>query len=201
MKTLNGFKEFKFKEKGSVFIAQAYPVESVDEVAEILKKIKKKYYDATHHCFAYKLFSGEIKYSDDGEPNGSAGIRILNAIEHFGLENVLVIVIRYFGGTKLGVGPLGKAYYQAAAGSLKEADITEKELYIKIKIQYDYEMTNKIHHLISKYHAKNIVNGFAGKPFIEFFVTAGSVDALVREAIEITGGKIKTEVNNSPVLI
>lgn len=119
--TVDNFAEVTYKEKSSVFIGQVCHCEIENEAANILKSIKKKYYDATHHCYAYKLITEQFKYSDDGEPNGTAGIRILNAIEHFNLINVIVVITRYYGGTKLGVGPLGKAYYTSAHDVLEEA--------------------------------------------------------------------------------
>ncbi|MGB5894590.1 MAG: YigZ family protein, partial [Ignavibacteriaceae bacterium] len=95
--TVDNFAEVTYKEKSSVFIGQVYHCEMENEAANILEPIKKKYYNASHHCFAYKLISEQFKYSDDGEPNGTAGIRILNAIEHFNLINVMVVIFRYYG--------------------------------------------------------------------------------------------------------
>src|ERR1035437_8880518 len=119
IRSIEGFTEAGIKEKGSAFTGQAYFMSDSDECVKKLNKIIKQFYDATHHCYCYKLNSGEAKYSDNGEPSGTAGIRILNAIEHFDLTDILVVVIRYFGGTKLGVGPLGKAYYESALNVLK----------------------------------------------------------------------------------
>ncbi|MDZ7765436.1 MAG: YigZ family protein [Melioribacteraceae bacterium] len=97
-----------------MFIGYAAPCKNDEEAEQILEGKKKQYYDATHNCYAYKILPESIKYLDDGEPSGTAGIRILNAIQHFDLTNLIVISTRYFGGTKLGVGPLGKAYYNSA---------------------------------------------------------------------------------------
>ena len=201
IKTISDFSEFKLKEKGSVFIAQVYPVNFNEEAEQTLSKIKKKYFDATHHCFAYRLSDNIERYSDDGEPSGTAGVRILNAIEHFDLVDIIVVVIRYFGGTKLGVGPLGKAYYQSALEVLKQSEIIEKSLFKKIKIVYDYEQTSKIHHFISKYDAKNIVNGFIDKPFIECLVEIDKIDNMIAELIEATGNKIEAVKSDKNYLI
>ncbi len=201
IKTISAFSEFKLKEKGSVFIAQVYPVSFNKEAEQTLSEIKKKYFDATHHCFAYRLSDNIERYSDDGEPSGTAGVRILNAIEHFDLVDIIVVVIRYFGGTKLGVGPLGKAYYQAAFEVLTLSDIIEKGLYKKIKIVYDYELTSKIHHFISKYDAKNIVNGFNDKPFIKCLVEIDKIDNMIAELIEATGNKIEVVKSDKNYLI
>ena len=108
IRTIEGITEASIKEKGSVFTGKAYFMSNSQDCIAKLNEIKKEFYDATHHCYCYKLNTGEIKYSDNGEPSGTAGIRILNAIEHFILTDMLVVVIRYFGGTKLGVGPLVK---------------------------------------------------------------------------------------------
>ena len=94
IKSITKFTETKFKEKGSQFIGQAYPVQKEEEAQELLESIRKKYYDATHHCYCYNIFESVNKYSDDGEPSGTAGIRILNAINHFELTNILVVSIR-----------------------------------------------------------------------------------------------------------
>ncbi|MBI5727800.1 MAG: YigZ family protein, partial [Ignavibacteriales bacterium] len=109
--TISEKAEFRLKEKGSLFTGIAFPVRNVQECDEILAQHRKDFYDATHVCYAYRIINGPVKYSDDGEPAGTAGVRLLNAIEHFNYYNILVLSIRYFGGTKLGVGPLGKAYY------------------------------------------------------------------------------------------
>jgi putative IMPACT (imprinted ancient) family translation regulator len=123
IRTIDEFREVTATIKKSNFIAQVYSINSEEDFKSHLTKAKKKYYDASHHCYAYKLVNGNVRYSDAGEPNGTAGVRILNAIEHFNLVNQLVIVSRIFGGIKLGVGPLGKAYYESAIQVLSESKI------------------------------------------------------------------------------
>jgi len=182
--------EFKFKEKGSLFLGQAFPITSVKEAENILSSIKKKYYDATHNCYAYKLLINETKYSDDGEPNGTAGLRILNAINHFKLINVLVIVTRYFGGTKLGVGPLGKAYYNSASGVLKESELIKKENYSRIQIQFNYDLISHVHHFLNQFKAISIQNIFEEIPQIECLVKPEFVGALTSELKTVSKGEI-----------
>lgn len=200
VKTIQNTAEHKYKEKGSVFISKCYPVASPLEIENLLGGIRKKYYDATHHCYAYKLLDGTVKYSDDGEPSGTAGIRILNAIEHFELTNILVVVIRYFGGTKLGVGPLGKAYYTSAFEVLANVKKIEKKLYKKIRINYDYEQTNKIHYLLSKYSATGISNGFNERPFITCLIEKNKAENFSKELFENTAGKIKIDIEEEELL-
>lgn len=156
IRTIKAVAESKFKEKGSLFIGKAFPVCTAEEAEAFLETLRKQYYDATHCCYAYLLadLSGTFKYSDDGEPNGTAGIRIFNAIQHFGMENVLVASVRYFGGTKLGVGPLGKAYYNSAEMTLTAAEIIIKKRYKQASIIFDFQLSSTVHHLISKFNVK-----------------------------------------------
>ncbi len=151
IKTISSESEFKLKEKGSTFISISKPIETDEEAVLFLTSLKKKYYDATHHCYSYQLVDGSFKYSDDGEPGGTAGKRIFNAQTHFGLTDLITVVIRYYGGIKLGVGPLGKAYYDSAIQNLESSKTEKKILHAQIEIEYEFEFSNLIHHLISKY--------------------------------------------------
>ena len=158
IRTIDEFQEVTTTVNKSNFIAQVYPITSEDVFKEHLTKAKKKYYDASHHCYAYKLVNGNFRYSDAGEPNGSAGIRILNAIEHFKLVNQLVIVSRFFGGIKLGVGPLGKAYYQSAHQVLNDSKIITKSLFQKVEILSDIDHASLIHRILANH--KSIIIRF-----------------------------------------
>ncbi len=199
--TLCSINEFKFKEKGSLFIGYSFPVESNDESGSKLNEITKKHYDATHNCYAYKLFDGSFKYSDDGEPTGTAGIRIFNAIKHFNLVNAIVIVTRYYGGTKLGVGALGAAYYNAAHGSIENAVKREKEIYRAIEISFDFDMTSNVHHFISMAGVKNIVQSFDNRPVISCFIKQENTSALESSLVEVSKGKIKMKIGQLDYLI
>jgi uncharacterized YigZ family protein len=151
IRTIEDFKETITTINKSRFIAKVYSVKSENDVKDYLTKAKKKYYDASHHCYGYKLADGKFHYSDAGEPNGTAGIRILNAIEHFELVDQLVIVSRIFGGIKLGVGPLGKAYYESAFQVLKESKIELKSLYQKVLISSEFNQVSLIHRILTQY--------------------------------------------------
>lgn len=194
MQTIMGLTEFRFKEKGSLFIGQAFPIESEEEFSEKLNRIKKEFYDATHHCYAYKLLDEKFKYSDDGEPNGTAGIRIFNAIQHFDLVNVGVVSIRYYGGTKLGVGPLGKAYYYSAFETLKSSKIYEKENFSHLRIFYEFDQTNLVHHLISNFNARIENNSFENNsPVITCFVKNANEEKFIDEFSNSSNGKIEVK--------
>jgi uncharacterized YigZ family protein len=153
IRTIDDFREVTTTINKSSFIAQVYPLNSEDVFKEHLLNAKKKHYNASHHCYGYKLINGNFRYSDAGEPNGSAGIRILNAIEHFRLVNQLVIVSRIFGGVKLGVGPLGKAYYESAYQVLNDSKISTKSLFQKVEILSDIEHSSLIHRILANYQS------------------------------------------------
>lgn len=142
-----------YKEKGSKFLAFAYPVHNEAEVKACQEELRKKYYDARHHCYAFMLGAKQQSYraSDDGEPKHSAGDPILGQIRAFDLTNILVVVVRYFGGTKLGVGGLINAYKTATAEALQVAEIEEKLMTNELKIQFEYDQMNLVMKMIKDY--------------------------------------------------
>lgn len=146
------------KEKGSKFIGFAYPVLSEMEVKNVLAKIQELHPKATHHCYAYRLgLNGEnYRINDDGEPSGSAGLPIYNQLLAHDITNVLVISVRYFGGTKLGVGGLVKTYKESAKATLDEAKIVIKELESTIEIKFNFAQQNTIFSLLNKFDGKII---------------------------------------------
>ena len=199
IRTIEGFTEAGIKEKGSVFTGQAYFMSNSDDCLKKLNEIKKEFYDATHHCYCYKLNTGEIKYSDNGEPSGAAGIRILNAIEHFDLTDILVVVIRYSGGTKLGVGPLGKAYYESALTVLKSSQIIVKNPYQKVSIMTNFDKMGHVFRLISVFNSKKIISDYKENIVeITCFLIANDVSAFQEQIREYSQGdkeiKITSEI-------
>jgi uncharacterized YigZ family protein len=136
----------EFKDRGSKFIAYTYPVQSVDEFKKCLEAIKKEHPKATHHCFAYRigLDNNTYRVSDDGEPSGTAGKPILGQIDSKKLTNVLVVVVRYFGGTLLGVPGLINAYKSAAALTLQVTPIVQKPIEVGYTLQFDYTQMNEV---------------------------------------------------------
>ena len=135
-----------FKDNGSRFLALAYPVESPEQVKEIVAGLKKKYHDARHHCFAYRLgYQGDVwRASDDGEPSGSAGRPILGQIDSLGLSDVLVVVVRWFGGIKLGIPGLIRAYRSSSADALSQATLIEKTAARRFRLRFDYLSMNDV---------------------------------------------------------
>jgi len=145
-KTIEAPSEGIFKDKGSKFLAFAYPVSSEEEIKEHMEHLRKAYHDARHHCFAWRLGADMERFraNDDGEPSGSAGKPILGQIQSHDLTNILVVVVRYFGGTLLGVGGLIRAYRSAASGALDQARIIELKVYEKLKLEFEYERMNSV---------------------------------------------------------
>jgi uncharacterized YigZ family protein len=142
----------EFKDRGSKFIAYAFPVADVKEFKERLAEIKKEHPKATHHCFAYRIGPDGNNYrvNDDGEPSGSAGRPILGQIDSQQLTNTLIIVVRYFGGTLLGVPGLIHAYKSAASMSLQLTPIVQKMVLINYRLQFDYTQMNEVMKVIKQ---------------------------------------------------
>ena len=147
------------EEKRSKFIANAYYVENVNEAEKIIKMVKKQYYDANHNCYAYIVKADQVvkRFSDDGEPNGTAGSPILNVLEKNKLYNVLIIVTRYFGGILLGTGGLIRAYTEAALKVVEKSNIVEQEIGYEVKVTINYQDIDKFRYFCNKNNIK-IVN-------------------------------------------
>lgn len=145
-----------YKEKGSKFLSFLYPVTSVEEVKEYLTQLKKKYYDATHHCYAYIIgYDKEtFRMNDDGEPSSTAGKPIYGQLQSNDLTNVLLVVVRYFGGTKLGVSGLIKAYKESSAECIALAEIVEKQVKHKYNIYFAYEDMNVVMNILKQNNAE-----------------------------------------------
>lgn len=142
--------ETLYKEKNSKFFGYAYPVNNEDEVKIILENLRKQHHAARHWCYAFQLGTSKISYraNDDGEPNNSAGIPIYGQIQSFGVTNVLVVVVRYFGGVKLGVGGLISAYRTGAQMALEASDIVERTIDVLYKVNFGYQDINKVMRVI-----------------------------------------------------
>jgi len=146
--------EAEIKVKGSRFIAAALPTASKEEAESIYKQFKKRYFKATHNCFAFRIDAATYRFSDDGEPSGTAGKPILQAIYSFDLFETLCIVTRYWGGTKLGTGGLIRAYGQAAQEALKKAGIKIKVRTHSCRLIFNYENENAVRRLLNQCKGK-----------------------------------------------
>lgn len=145
-KSIAAMSEGLFKDNGSRFIALAYPVETETEIKPIVDSLKKEYHDARHHCFAYRLGldGARFRASDDGEPSGSAGRQILGQIDSMGLSDILVVVVRYFGGIKLGIPGLIRAYKTSTLDALSSATVVEKIAGADYRVRFGYMAMNDV---------------------------------------------------------
>lgn len=144
--------EVLYKEKNSKFFGYCFPIQTEEEVKVILDQIKKQHFSARHWCYAFQLGTEQIYYraNDDGEPGGSAGLPIYGQIQSFEVTNILVVVVRYFGGVKLGVGGLVSAYKETAKMALEHAQIIEKTIDVHYLIKFDYKNMNKVMRIIKE---------------------------------------------------
>ena len=145
-KTISKSTEGLFKDKGSKFISYAYPVESEDEIRNIVLTIKREHHSARHHCYAWRLGHEKLLFraNDDGEPSSTAGKPILGQIQSYDLTNILIVVVRYFGGTLLGVSGLINAYRNSAQDAIIQAEIIEKLVEKQLLIEFDYGVMNEV---------------------------------------------------------
>jgi uncharacterized YigZ family protein len=190
--TLKMESEGLYKEKGSKFLAFAYPVQNEEEVKEKLELLRKKHHDARHHCYAYILGKNQELYraNDDGEPNHSAGDPILGQIRSNQLTHVLIVVVRYFGGTKLGVGGLITAYKTAAAQSIANNEIITAVLQEKVKIDFEYLRMNEVMKLIKDYELQIIDQHFDNQCQIIIEVRQKLLDDLTHKVSDLEGVKM-----------
>ncbi|MEZ4907913.1 MAG: YigZ family protein [Saprospiraceae bacterium] len=171
----------EYKEKGSKFIAYAYEIENEVQFKEYLEQIKKEHFKARHHCFAYKIGLNEdnFRYNDDGEPGGTAGLPIFNQIKSYNLTNVAVIVVRYFGGTKLGVSGLIQAYKTATIEAFENTVIIEKHIENNIEIEYDFNHIGDIMKVINSMEITIIDNIYEITPKIIVKTRKSMVDVFI----------------------
>lgn len=161
-KTIETPSEGQFKDKGSRFIAYAYPVFTEDEIKTHLQQLKKEHYSARHHCYAWRLGADMERFraNDDGEPSSSAGKPILGQIQSYGLTNILIVVVRYFGGTLLGVSGLINAYRAAAKDAIENARIIEKTVENILNIEFGYETMNEVMKVFKEEQLPQLENTF-----------------------------------------
>lgn len=171
-KTIKTLASGIYKEKGSKFISFAIPVNNVEEIYKIIKEYKKTYFDARHVCYAYMLGAERLDFrsNDDSEPSGTAGRPILGQINSRELTNILVIVVRYFGGVLLGTGGLILAYKEAASDALNQAQIIEKNISILYEIFFDFRLMNDIMKIIKENEIQILNQNFDNQCYIQVLI-------------------------------
>lgn len=189
--TLSKHTTIELKIQRSKFIANAYPINNPEESTDILNQTRKEYFDARHHPFAYVLFEKDnFRYNDDGEPSGSSGKPIYDAINKNDLKNILIVVTRYFGGIKLGVGGLKRAYFNAADECLKISDKRQVIITARKIIQFNYSYISAVMKFIET-NAINITeNNSTDKVNLICEVRISMLEKFTTELFDITNGTI-----------
>lgn len=193
--TLAESAEALYKEKGSKFLAYAYPVSSEEQIRECLDALRKRYYDATHHCYAWRLGADGQNYrvNDDGEPSSTAGRPILGQLLSYGVTDVLVVVVRYFGGTKLGVSGLIAAYKESTAAVLSAAQIVERTVDVRFEVEFGYLVMNDVMRVVKEMRPEVLEQRFDNLCTMRLSVRAGRADALRERLQKIEGIQIETK--------
>lgn len=195
MKTVYKGASAEIVEKKSRFIGEVYPVVSEEEAAEILEKVKKQYWDARHHCWAYVI--GEVqtteRFSDDGEPGGTAGKPILEVLRGAEVANTMIVVTRYFGGTLLGTGGLVRAYAKASKEALAASMIITRISGAKLKIMTDYAGIGKIQYILGQRKIPTLDSVYTDKVEMSVLVSEEEEQAVISEITEGTNGRAVIE--------
>ncbi|MFK7937377.1 MAG: YigZ family protein [Saprospiraceae bacterium] len=172
----------EYKEKGSKFLAYAYPAYSEKDWQNALAEVKKEHFKARHHCFAFRLGldKNNFRANDDGEPSGSAGRPILGQLDSFGVTNVFVVVVRYFGGTKLGVSGLINAYRSATADALRQAEIITKTVEDIYELTFDYALMSQVMNTIKKLDLEMVAQDFGTIGKVSIAISKSEVEDRMR---------------------
>lgn len=192
--TIKNNAETVIKIKASKFIGRTFSCLSDDEAASILESIRKKYYDATHHCYAYRVGMGKeitFRYSDDGEPNGTAGKPIYDRLEGSDLTNLILIVTRYYGGTKLGTGGLTHAYSDTAKEVLDKSGSVEKYINEKIPLVLQFADYSPVERTIHQIGGKIVKSDFSDIVKLTVEIRLSLTEKLKSSLIDLTSGRIK----------
>ncbi len=183
-------------EKKSRFIGYTAPVSTEEEAVAFVERIKKKHYDARHNCYAYSIGTGNqplLRFSDDGEPQGTAGKPILEVIQGSGIRNICIVVTRYFGGTLLGTGGLVRAYTDAAKAGIEASVVRLKRQLILCELPMEYTDLGKMQYLIANTDAEITDTIYTDKVVLKVRVYAPVYEQFVKEVTEATGAKVVVE--------
>jgi len=191
-KTISSPSEGIFKDKGSKFIAFAFPVTSEEEIKEIVQSLKKEHHAARHHCYAWRLGYEKLLFraNDDGEPSSTAGKPIIGQIQSFDLTDILIVVVRYFGGTLLGVSGLINAYKSAAFEAINQAEIITKLVEKKILVEFGYDVMNEVMKIFKDEKLPQIDPTFDLNCQIKTTIRLSDLERIVNQLTKIEGLKI-----------
>jgi uncharacterized YigZ family protein len=194
--TLGGSAEAETRVRGSTFLALAAPAGDEEGARTVLARVQKAHFSATHNCSAWRLHSGIWRANDAGEPSGSAGMPILGAIDSAGVTDCIVVVTRYYGGTRLGVGGLIRAYSEVAGLALAKAPRLRAVPAARLRIRYPYEHTSSVMRVIERAETHGVEHGYSGggaQGEVSFTVPLPAEEALQAELTEATGAAVTAE--------
>ena len=193
--TIHHYGSFEYEDRKSIFIGEAFPVTSEEEALAFIDSIKKKYPDARHHVYAYLVRDNSImRFSDDGEPQGTAGMPVLDIIRKNGLTDTVIVVTRYFGGTLLGTGGLVRAYTAAALGAVKDAEIITYDVYTTLSIDSTYSDYQRFTPIFTELGFRVEDIRYTDKVIINGSVAKKNTDALIDMLVQATSGRVKIEI-------
>ncbi len=194
-KTIHHRSKFEYEDRKSIFIGEALPVTNEAEALAFLDSVKKHYPDARHHVYAYIVRENAImRFSDDGEPQGTAGIPILDIIKKRGLTDIAVVVTRYFGGTLLGTGGLVRAYSASAQGAIEEAKVITYDLYTQISLSASYSDYQKLSSVLMDFEFRTDDTDFGANVDILGRVVSSRVEEFLKRITEATSGRTGIEI-------
>ncbi len=193
--TIKNPSHFEYEDRKSVFIGEAMPVSTEAEAISFIDSVKKRYPDARHHVYAYVLRENStMRFTDDREPQGTAGMPVLDVIRKNGCTDVVIVVTRYFGGTLLGTGGLVRAYTSAALGALEAAEIIRYDIYTSLEISVSYSDYGKITAILSDCGFRSDSTVYDTGVKIDGSIVKSSLDELKNTLIEATAGRVKIEI-------
>jgi uncharacterized YigZ family protein len=181
------------REKGSVFIATLFPAENKVEAEERIQDCRREFHDATHNCFAFRIDQSSFRYSDDGEPSGTAGAPILSMIDKYDLKQIVLVVTRYFGGTKLGTGGLIRAYSHCAETAIKKSSIIKKFILKNLILRFPFGQIGKVKALLSKYGFAYSEDATPEMMVTNVQIPPSRINEFEKILMEATSGKIRIE--------
>jgi uncharacterized YigZ family protein len=183
--------ETEFVEKRSRFIGHVWRVENEEDARARVEEMKKKYYDARHNCWCYIIKDGPVRYSDDGEPQGTAGQPMLNVFQREGVENVVCVVTRYFGGILLGAGGLVRAYTQSAKDALDAAGISVVRRWVAMEVPCTYGLFERMRLEVAAFDGIIRDTQFGAEVELEILVAQGQAQAFLDRIIDMTAGQVE----------
>lgn len=187
--------EFEYEDRKSVFIGEAAPVSTEADALAFIERVRKKYPDARHHVYAYVLRENSImRFTDDREPQGTAGMPVLDAIRKNGCTDTVIVVTRYFGGTLLGTGGLVRAYTSAALGALNNAEIIKYDIYTELSISVSYQDYGKIGTVLSSLEARIEDTEYSEDVTVTCKLPKTNYEQLAGELTEVTSGRVKLNI-------